>query len=118
MLAGAHRPARRRSSGSSPSHPRRSGAVRRYPREVTDDRDIPPAELRALARERSKARREHRFADADRIRAEIEAQGWNVVDRGAEARLVRAHPLDVVDPDGVTRYGWSGAVPEPEAGDA
>ncbi|MEZ4596849.1 MAG: hypothetical protein R3C32_08400 [Chloroflexota bacterium] len=79
---------------------------------MTDDRDIPPADLRALARERSRARREHRFADADRMRAEIEAQGWNVVDRGAEARLVRAHPLDVIDPDAVTRYGWSGAVPE------
>lgn len=82
---------------------------------MTHDRDIPPADLRALARERSKARRERRFADADRIRAEIEAQGWNVVDRGAEARLVRAHPLDVLDPDGVTRFGWSGAVPEVRA---
>lgn len=85
---------------------------------MTDERDIPPADLRALARERSKARREHRYADADRIRAEIEAQGWSVVDRGAEARLVRAHPLDVVDPDGVTRYGWSGAVPETAPGHA
>lgn len=85
---------------------------------VTDDRDIPPADLRALARERSKARREHRFGDADRIRAEIEAQGWKVVDRGADARLVRAHPLDVVDADGVTRHGWSGAVPEGGANDA
>lgn len=84
---------------------------------VTDDRDIPPADLRALARERSKARREHRFGDADRIRAEIEAHGWRVVDRGADARLVRAHPLDVVDPDGVTRYGWSGAVPEASSDD-
>jgi hypothetical protein len=41
-----------------------------------------------------------------------------VVDRGAEARLVRAHPLDVVDADGVTRYGWSGAVPETAPGHA
>jgi hypothetical protein len=49
------------------------------------------------------------------MRAEIEAQGWLVVDRGAEARLVRAHPLDVVDPDGATRYGWSGSVPEAAA---
>lgn len=46
------------------------------------------------------------------MRAEIEAQGWTVVDRGTEARLVRAHPPDVIDPDVVTRYGWSGAVPE------
>lgn len=83
---------------------------------MTHERDIPPAELRALARARSQARREHRYEDADRIRAEIEAQGWDVVDRGSEARLVRAHPIDLVDPDGVTRYGWSGAVPETAAG--
>jgi hypothetical protein len=76
------------------------------------ERDIPPADLRLLARARSQARREHRFDEADRIRAEIEAHGWNVVDRGTEARLVRAHPLDVVGPDGLTRYGWSGAVPD------
>jgi hypothetical protein len=30
---------------------------------------------------------------------------------------VRAHPVDVVDPDGITRYGWSGAVPESPATD-
>jgi hypothetical protein len=65
-----------------------------------------------LARARSQARREHRFEEADRIRADIEGQGWRVVDRGVEARLVRAHPLDIEDPDGATRYGWSGAVPE------
>ena len=77
-----------------------------------DERDIPPADLRALARERSQARRERRFDDADRLRVEIESQGWNVVDRGSEARLVRAHPLDIVDAEGGVRYGWSGAVPE------
>jgi hypothetical protein len=86
-------------------------AVSREPR-TTDERDIPPAELRALARARSQARREHRFEEADRIRAGIEAQGWMVVDRGAETRLVRAHPLDIVEADGGIRYGWSGAVPE------
>ncbi|MFN8518725.1 MAG: hypothetical protein U0667_04885 [Chloroflexota bacterium] len=83
---------------------------------MTDERDIPPADLRALARERSRARRERRYGEADQIRAQIEAQGWNVVDRGGEARLVRAHPIDVVEPDGVTRYGWSGAVPETTEG--
>jgi hypothetical protein len=84
---------------------------------VTDERDIPPADLRALARERSQARRERRFGDADRLRAEIEATGWRIVDRGTETRLVRAHPLDALDPDGVIRYGWSGAVPEASGGD-
>lgn len=69
-----------------------------------------------MARERSKARRERRFADADDLRAHIEAAGWAIVDRGTETRLVRAHPLDVVDADGSTRYGWSGAVPLAEGG--
>jgi hypothetical protein len=94
-------------------HPARAGILRAVSRDPrpTDGREIPPADLRLLARARAQARREHRFEEADRIRAEIEAQGWKVVDRGAEARLVRAHPLDVVDDDGVPRYGWSGAVP-------
>ncbi len=73
--------------------------------------ELPPPELRALARERSEARRAQRWDEADRLRAAIEAQGWKVVDKGAEGRLVRAHPLDVVDDDGAIRYGWTGSVP-------
>lgn len=69
-----------------------------------------------MARERSKARREHRFADADDLRARIEVEGWAIVDRGTETRLVRAHPLDLTDADGSTRYGWSGAVPLADGG--
>jgi len=73
---------------------------------------LPPAELRALARERSEARRAQDWAEADRLRALIEAQGWKVIDKGAEGRVVRAHPEDVVEADGSVRYGWTGAVPE------
>ena len=78
--------------------------------------ELPPAELRALARERSEARRAQDWAEADRLRALIEAQGWKVVDKGAEGRVVRAHPEDVVEADGVVRYGWTGAVPEVDGG--
>ncbi len=80
-------------------------------RPARPDREIPPAELRQLARERSQARRERRFSDADELRARIEAEGWSVMDRGTEARLVRTHPLDVVETDGGVRHGWTGAVP-------
>jgi hypothetical protein len=73
--------------------------------------ELPPPELRALARERSEARRAHRWQEADRLRELIEAQGWKVVDKGAEGRVVRAHPPDVLDDDGSIRYGWTGAVP-------
>jgi len=78
--------------------------------------DVPP-EILALARARSAARRSRDFAAADRLKDEIEAAGWRVVDRGGESTVHPAHPADVVTPDGI-RYGWSGAVPartgEPE----
>jgi len=73
---------------------------------------LPPPELRALARERSEARRAQDWEEADRLRALIEAQGWKVVDKGAEGRVVRAHAEDEVEDDGAIRYGWTGAVPE------
>ncbi len=34
-----------------------------------------------------------------------------MVDKGAEGRLMPAHPPDVVDEHGDIRYGWTGAVP-------
>ncbi len=73
--------------------------------------ELPPPELRALARERSEARRAHDWAEADRLRGIIEAAGWKVIDKGAEGRVVRAHPEDLVEDDGATRYGWTGSVP-------
>lgn len=82
--------------------------------------DVPP-EILALTRARSAARRHREFAEADRLKSEIEAAGWRVIDRGSESTVHPAHPADVVTPDGV-RYGWSGAVPsrldEPESAPA
>ena len=72
---------------------------------------LPPPELRALARERSEARRAQDWVEADRLRSIIEAQGWKVVDKGAEGRVIRAHPEDVIEDDGSIRHGWTGAVP-------
>jgi cysteinyl-tRNA synthetase len=42
----------------------------------------------ALAEERQRAREERRFADADRLRAEIEALGWEVRDSDDGFQLV------------------------------
>jgi cellulose synthase/poly-beta-1,6-N-acetylglucosamine synthase-like glycosyltransferase len=70
---------------------------------------IPPEVLTA-AHERSAARVARNWAAADRLRGEIEAAGWRVVDSGADFRLEPAHPPDVVESDRV-RYGRSEAVP-------
>jgi hypothetical protein len=72
--------------------------------------DIPES-IRSLADERQVARDARDFATADRLKAEIEAGGWKVVDQRTSYRLQRAYPPDVLDPDGRVRYGWSGAVP-------
>ncbi|HET7727194.1 MAG TPA: glycosyltransferase [Candidatus Limnocylindrales bacterium] len=71
--------------------------------------EVPPPILRA-ARDRARARRERDWATADRLRAEIEAAGWKVVDRGTEFRLEPSHP-PTVEEGGVARYGSSAAVP-------
>jgi cysteinyl-tRNA synthetase len=47
-----------------------------------------PAEVVALAEERQRAREERRFEDADRLRAEIEALGWEVRDSDDGFQLV------------------------------
>ena len=47
-----------------------------------------PAEVVALAEERLRARAERRFEDADRLRAEIEAAGWEVRDSDDGFQLV------------------------------
>ncbi len=48
-----------------------------------------PAELVARARQRQQARAARDFAEADRLRDEIEAHGWEVRDEGTGFRLVR-----------------------------
>jgi cysteinyl-tRNA synthetase len=47
-----------------------------------------PAEVVALAEERQRAREERRFEDADRLRAEIEALGWEARDSDDGFQLV------------------------------
>ena len=54
---------------------------------ATDD-EAPP-EVVALARQRVEARAAHDFDESDRLRAEIEAAGWDIRDEADGFRLVR-----------------------------
>jgi glycosyltransferase involved in cell wall biosynthesis len=69
-----------------------------------------PDEVLTAAHERSKARAERDWATADRLRAEIEAAGWTVVDRGTDFALSPSAPPDVEEGTRV-RYGASRSVP-------
>jgi Glycosyl transferase family 2 len=78
-----------------------------------------PDEVLAAAHARARARAERDWPEADRLRAEIEAAGWRIVDRGTDFALSPAAPATVEDAEGV-RYGSSDAVPsllaEPSTG--
>ena len=82
--------------------------VRGYPRRVTRPR-IPDDVLDA-AHARSQARAARDWPEADRLRAEIEAAGWRIVDRGTDFALSPAAAPTVEEAGGV-RYGSSAAVP-------
>lgn len=69
-----------------------------------------PEAILAAAKARAAARAAKDWPTADRIRAEIEAAGWRVVDRGTDFRLEQAHPPDVRT-EGEIRYGRSESVP-------
>jgi GT2 family glycosyltransferase len=69
-----------------------------------------PAAVEEAARRRSEARSERDWATADRLRDEIEAAGWRVVDSGVDYRLEPASPPSV-EVGGEIRYGSSDAVP-------
>ena len=69
-----------------------------------------PDEILALAHARAAARSRHDWAEADRLRAGIEAAGWKVVDRGTDFGLELATPPTLAG-DGVIRYGSAEAVP-------
>ena len=69
-----------------------------------------PDEVLTAAHDRARARSERNWAEADRLRGEIEAAGWTVVDRGTDFALSPAEPA-TVEADGVVRYGSSSAVP-------
>jgi hypothetical protein len=70
---------------------------------------IPEAVLTA-AHERAAARAVRDWSEADRLRAEIEAAGWRIVDRGTDFALQPAAAPTLEDA-GVVRYGSSAAVP-------
>ena len=70
---------------------------------------IPEAVLTA-AHDRARARAERDWATADRLRGEIEAAGWTVVDRGTDFALSPSAPADLEE-SGRVRYGASRNVP-------
>jgi hypothetical protein len=78
-----------------------------------------PDEVLSAAHARARAREASDWAEADRLRTEIEAAGWKIVDRGTDFALSPARPPDVTEGDQV-RYGSSLSVPsrlaEPSVG--
>ena len=79
----------------------------------------PPEDVATAAEARAAARAAKDWTMADRLRDEIEAAGWKVIDAGTSYRLELAHAPDIVS-EGQTRYGRSEAVPsrltEPSSG--
>lgn len=69
-----------------------------------------PDEVLAAAHQRAAARVARDWATADRLRAEIEAAGWRVVDRGTDFALSPSAPPDIEEGARV-RYGASRNVP-------
>jgi hypothetical protein len=72
--------------------------------------DKAPALVEQAAKLRADARAARDWETADRLRGQIEAAGWRVVDAGTDFRLEPASPADV-EVGGETRYGRSDAVP-------
>ncbi|MEA2608028.1 MAG: hypothetical protein QOJ75_271 [Chloroflexota bacterium] len=69
-----------------------------------------PDEVLSAAHARARAREARDWPEADRLRGEIEAAGWKVVDRGTDFALSAATPPDVAEGNRV-RYGSSQSVP-------
>jgi hypothetical protein len=88
----------------------RCPARHRYTRDVSSTRPDPPAQVKDAAHARAAARAARDWPRADLLKAEIEAAGWKVVDRGTDFRLDPAAPPTVED-RGTVRYGSSAAVP-------
>jgi cysteinyl-tRNA synthetase len=64
-------------------------ALRVFGLESLAESEDAPAEVVALAEQRVAARAEKDFPEADRLRDEIEAAGWDVRDEADGFRLVR-----------------------------
>jgi cellulose synthase/poly-beta-1,6-N-acetylglucosamine synthase-like glycosyltransferase len=69
-----------------------------------------PDEILNLAHDRARARSERNWPEADKLRAQIEAAGWTIVDRGTDFALAPASP-PTIETDGVVRYGATTEVP-------
>ncbi len=69
-----------------------------------------PDEVLSVAHARAVARAAGDWTEADRLRAEIEAAGWKIADRGTDFALTPAAPADVAEGER-TRYGSSVSVP-------
>ena len=69
-----------------------------------------PQPVLDAAHARAAARAARDWATADRLRGEIEAAGWRVIDAGTDFRLEPLHPPDV-EMGGTVLYGHSAAVP-------
>ena len=63
-----------------------------------------------MAHDRARARAERDWPEADRLRGQIEAAGWTIVDRGTDFALAPASP-PTIDTGGVVRYGATAEVP-------
>jgi hypothetical protein len=69
-----------------------------------------PESVLTAAHDRARARAERDWDLADRLRGEIEAAGWTIVDRGTDFALEPAAPPDI-DEGSRVRYGASRNVP-------
>ncbi len=69
-----------------------------------------PEDVLSAAHDRARARAGRDWAEADRLRATIEAAGWKIVDRGTDFALSPSSPPDVADALRI-RYGASRSVP-------
>ncbi len=69
-----------------------------------------PDEILSAAHARAAARAAGNWDEADRLRAEIEAAGWKIADRGTDFALTPAAPPDVAEGERI-RYGSSASVP-------
>lgn len=71
----------------------------------------PPSDITHLLRERMEARASHDWDRADDLKAQIEAAGWRVVDRGKRSSVHPAAPASV-EVGGERRYGSAADVPD------